>query len=235
MFHDQFVLRQRYAEEDHNVTITVPLLEPVPPNYYISVISDRWLHAETRLPISFKHLLLPEKFRLPRHCSISSSCRSRLFRTGSFEEIYASTLQTFNKIQTQVFQALYTTDDSVFVGAPTGSGKTICAEFALMRLWSQKESPRAVCIEPYQDMVDRRVAEWKIKFGNIQGGKEIVSLTGETTADLRLLEKGDLIICTPGQVRFCDYCDDCGLTCFRQWDVFLADGASARTFKPSAC
>ncbi|KAF8415526.1 Sec63 Brl domain-containing protein [Boletus edulis BED1] len=65
LFHDTFVLRQRYAEDEHNVTITVPMFEPVPPNYYISVVSDRWLHAETRLPISFKHLILPEKFPPP--------------------------------------------------------------------------------------------------------------------------------------------------------------------------
>ena len=56
LFHD---MRQRYAEDEHNVTLTVPMFEPAPPNYYyISVISDRWLHAETRLPISFK---LPKK------------------------------------------------------------------------------------------------------------------------------------------------------------------------------
>jgi pre-mRNA-splicing helicase BRR2 len=41
LFSDSFVLRQRYAEDEHNVTITVPIFEPVPPNYYISVISDR--------------------------------------------------------------------------------------------------------------------------------------------------------------------------------------------------
>ena len=50
-------------------------------------------------------------------------------------------------------------------------------------------------------MVDQRVAEWRSKFGKLQGGKEIVSLTGETSADLRLLEKGDVIVCTPTQVR----------------------------------
>ncbi|KAI0312142.1 hypothetical protein OF83DRAFT_1031788, partial [Amylostereum chailletii] len=43
LFSDSFVLRQRYAEDEHNITLTVPMFEPVPPNYYISVISDRWL------------------------------------------------------------------------------------------------------------------------------------------------------------------------------------------------
>ncbi|KAF5335028.1 hypothetical protein D9758_016180 [Tetrapyrgos nigripes] len=53
---------------------------------------------------------------------------------------------------------------SVYLGAPTGSSKTICAEFALLRLWSKHEQRCAICIEPFQEM----------------GGKEIVSLTVET-------------------------------------------------------
>ncbi|EGO30085.1 putative RNA helicase [Serpula lacrymans var. lacrymans S7.9] len=199
LFHDSFVLLQRYAEHEHNVTITVPMFEPVPPNYYISVISDRWLHAETRLPISFKHLILPEKFPPPTPLLDLQSLPLSALHNKDFEAIYSSTIQTFNKIQTQVFQALYTSDENVFIGAPTGSGKTICAEFALLRLWSKREQLRAVCIEPYQEMVDQRVVEWRRKFSKLQGGKEIVSLTGETSADLRLLEKGDVIICTPSQ------------------------------------
>lgn len=200
LFHDSFVLRQRYAEDEHSVTLTVPMFEPVPPNYYISVVSDRWLHAETRLPISFKHLILPEKFPPPTPLLDLQALPLSALHNKEFESLYSSTIQTFNKIQTQVFQALYTSDENVFIGAPTGSGKTICAEFALLRLWSKRDQQRAVCVEPYQEMVDQRVAEWRRKFSKVQGGKEIVSLTGETSADLRLLEKGDVIVCTPTQV-----------------------------------
>lgn len=229
LFHDTFILRQRYAEDDHNVTFTVPMFEPVPPNYYISVVSDRWLHAETRLPISFKHLILPEKFPAPTPLLDLQSLPLSALHNKEFESIYSSTLKTFNKIQTQVFQALYTTDDNVFIGAPAGSGKTICAEFALLRLWSKREQPRAVCIEPLQDMVDQRVVEWRAKFGKLQGGKEIVSLTGESSADLRLLEKGDLIVCTPNQVSYLRFLPsplaDTGFS--GTWSQ--GDGVSART------
>ncbi|KAF7771727.1 hypothetical protein Agabi119p4_6038 [Agaricus bisporus var. burnettii] len=199
LFHDNFVLRQRYAEDEHNVTITVPMSEPVPPNYYISIISDRWLQSETRLPISFKHLILPAKFPPPTALLELQRLPISALHNKEFETIYESTVTDFNKIQTQVFQALYMSDENVFVGAPTGSGKTVCAEFALLRLWSKREQPRAVCIEPFQEMVDQRVEEWKRKFGKLQGGKEIVGLTGETSADLRLLEKADVVVCTPTQ------------------------------------
>ncbi|KAF9267488.1 Sec63-domain-containing protein [Marasmius fiardii PR-910] len=197
LFHDSFILLQRYAEDEHNVSFTVPMFEPVPPNYYISVVSDRWLHGETRLPISFKHLILPEKFPPPTPLLDLQPLPISALHNKQFEKIYASSISNFNKIQTQVFQALYTTDENVFIGAPTGSGKTMCAEFALLRLWSKPQAARAVCIEPYQEMVDMRLKEWQTKFADLD--KEFVALTGETSADLRLLEKGDVIICTPSQ------------------------------------
>ena len=38
LFSDSSMHRQRYAEGEHNVTITIPMFKPFPPNYYISVI-----------------------------------------------------------------------------------------------------------------------------------------------------------------------------------------------------
>jgi pre-mRNA-splicing helicase BRR2 len=65
LFHDTFLLLQHSAKDELSITTTVPMFEPIPPNYYISVVPDRWLCAETRLPIWFKHLILPEKFLPP--------------------------------------------------------------------------------------------------------------------------------------------------------------------------
>jgi pre-mRNA-splicing helicase BRR2 len=46
-----------------------------------------------------------------------------------------------------------------------------------------------------QAVVDERLAEWKAKFAPL--GKAMAALTGETTADLKLLERNAVIVCTP--------------------------------------
>ncbi len=134
LFSDTFILRQRYAEDEHNVTITVPMFEPVP-RIIIFLSFPKGCYTAK-----------PSILYFPRD--------SRSRHNKEFEALYADSIRTFNKVQTQVFQALYTSDDNVFIGAPTGSGKTICAEFALLRLWSKLDPPCAICIGPYQEIVE---------------------------------------------------------------------------------
>lgn len=201
LFHDQFLLRKEYATaemNEHLVEFTVPITEPMPPNYFITVLSDRWMHAESRLAVSFQKLILPEKF--PAHTPLLDLQPLPIasLKRQDFADLYPD-WDRFNKVQTQVFNALYTTDENVFVGAPTGSGKTVCAEFALLRHWSKEGSGRAVYIAPFQEAVDARQKDWQARLGGLAGGKQIVKLVGDTTTDLKLLEKGDLILATPQQ------------------------------------
>lgn len=200
LYHDSFSLRQRYSEEEHIVSFTVSISDPVPPNYYISIVSDRWLHSETRLPLSFQHLIRPEPF--PAHTALLDlqPLPIKALHDAEYQAIYQDSFTHFNKIQNQVFHALYATDDSSFVGAPTGSGKTVCGELALLRLWAKSTSARAVCICPYEDMVQARVSEWQARFSDIRGGKRITALSGDTTADLATLRQSDVVVATPAQV-----------------------------------
>jgi pre-mRNA-splicing helicase BRR2 len=201
LYHDLFVLRKKYAESENNehlVEFTVPMTEPMSPNYFITVISDRWMHSEMKLAVSFRKLILPEKF--PPHTPLLDlvPLPVEALRRKDFVSLYPD-WRHFNKIQTQVFKSLFDTDDNVFVGAPAGSGKTVCAEFALLRHWSQEEPGRAIYIAPFQELVDQRYEDWKERLVHVAGGKEITKLTGETSADLKLLERGDLILATPAQ------------------------------------
>jgi pre-mRNA-splicing helicase BRR2 len=201
LFHDQFILRKDYAESDtneHTVEFTVPISEPMPPNYFISVISDRWMHSETRMAVSFQKLILPERF--PPHTELLDlqPLPVSALKAKDYAALYPD-WQQFNKVQTQTFNSLFNTDNNVLVASPTGSGKTVCAEFALLHHWANEDAGRAVYIAPFQELVDQRFEDWQKRFSNLRGGKDIVKLTGETTSDLKLLEQGDLILATPLQ------------------------------------
>jgi pre-mRNA-splicing helicase BRR2 len=201
LFHDQFLLRKDYAQaemNEHLVDFTVPISEPMPPNYFVTVVSDRWMHSETKLAVSFQKLILPEKF--PPHTPLLDlqPLPVSALKAQDYVGLYPN-WERFNKVQTQTFNSLYTTDENVFIGASTGNGKTVCAEFALLHHWSKPDAGRAIYIAPFQELVDLRLQDWQTRLSGLRGGKEIVKLSGETTADLKLLERGDLILATPTQ------------------------------------
>ncbi|EFX00969.1 pre-mRNA splicing factor [Grosmannia clavigera kw1407] len=213
LFHDQFLLRREYVgtaeggegagegENEHVVELTVPIADPLPPNYFVSVVSDRWMHAETRLALPFHKLILPDRF--PPHTELLDlqPLPVSLSALKSAEHVALYQPWThFNRIQTQTFSSLFSTDQNVLVGAATGSGKTVCAEFALLRLWSGGNgSGRAVYVAPLQELVDVRFEHWERRFGDIGGGKTVAKLTGDVTMDLKLLAQTDLVLATPAQ------------------------------------
>ncbi|XP_020102625.1 DExH-box ATP-dependent RNA helicase DExH12-like [Ananas comosus] len=197
LHHEYFILKKQYIDEDHTLNFTVPIYEPLPPQYFIRVVSDRWLGSQTVLPVCFRHLILPEKYAPPTELLDLQPLPVTALRNPSYEALY-DTFKHFNPIQTQVFTVLYNTDDNVLVAAPTGSGKTICAEFALLRNHQKgtESVMRAVYIAPIEALAKERYREWEEKFGK-RLGIRVVELTGETATDLKLLEKGQIIISTP--------------------------------------
>ncbi|KAK8671368.1 hypothetical protein V6N13_037964 [Hibiscus sabdariffa] len=197
LHHEYFLLKKQYIDEDHTLNFTVPIYEPLPPQYFIRVVSDKWLGSQTVLPISFRHLILPEKYPPPTELLDLQPLPVTALRNPSYEALYQD-FKHFNPVQTQVFTVLYNTDDNVLVAAPTGSGKTICAEFAILRNHQKgpDSSMRVVYIAPLEAIAKERYRDWEKKFGKGLGMR-VVELTGELTMDLKLLEKGQVIISTP--------------------------------------
>ncbi|KAG5318519.1 U520 helicase, partial [Pseudoatta argentina] len=194
LHHEYFLLKAKYAADEHVIKFFVPVFEPLPPQYFLRVVSDRWIGAETQLPVSFRHLILPEKNLPPTELLDLQALPITALRNAKFENIYSAFPQ-FNPIQTQVFNAIYNSDDNVFVGAPTGSGKTTIAEFAVLRLLTQNPEGRCVYMVSKEALAELVYADWAAKFGQ-QLGRKVVLLSGETGTDLKLLAKGQIIITT---------------------------------------
>lgn len=195
LHHEFFLLKQKYCMDEHLVKFFVPVFEPLPPQYFLRIISDRWIGSETQLPVSFRHLILPEKTMPPTELLDLQPLPISALRNPEFEALYNESFPQFNPIQTQVFNAVYNSDDNVFIGAPTGSGKSTIAEFAILRLLSQNPEGRCVYLVSKDAQADLIFTEWHSKFSQALGIK-LVKLTGETGTDLKLIAKGQIIVTT---------------------------------------
>ncbi|XP_029451214.1 activating signal cointegrator 1 complex subunit 3 isoform X1 [Rhinatrema bivittatum] len=197
IYHSEYFLIQKkqvVTKEAQLVVFTIPIFEPLPSQYYIRAVSDRWLGAEAVCIINFQHLILPE--RHPPHTELLDLQPLPITALGcrEYEALYKFT--HFNPIQTQIFHALYHTDSNVLLGAPTGSGKTLAAELAIFRIFNKYPTSKAVYIAPLKALVRERMEDWKVRIVE-KLGKKVVELTGDVTPDMRAIAQADLIVTTP--------------------------------------
>ncbi|KAE9553444.1 hypothetical protein FO519_003357 [Halicephalobus sp. NKZ332] len=118
----------------------------------------------------------------------------KALKNAKYEGLYS--FEFFNPVQTQVFHCLYHTDQSTLIGAPTSSGKTLCAELAIFRILNKDKEKKCVYIAPLKALVRERVLDWKQKFGR-NLGISVVEISGDHTPELSELEKARLLITTP--------------------------------------
>ncbi|XP_077866921.1 U5 small nuclear ribonucleoprotein 200 kDa helicase-like [Saccoglossus kowalevskii] len=170
LHHEYFLLKSKFSQDEHVVKFFVPVFEPLPPQYFIRVVSDRWIASETQLPVSFRHLILPEKNPPPTELLDLQALPVSALRNLSWESMYQDKFTIFNPIQTQGMFLLYV----IFHGSQ-------CTKI---------NSPFLI---RYRHRVYN---DWHTKF-QLQIGKKVVLLTGETSTDLKLLAKGNIIISTP--------------------------------------
>ena len=107
LHNEYFLLKSKYSQDEHIVNFFVPIFEPLPPQYFIRLVSDKWIASETLLPISFRHLILPEKFPPPTELLDLQPLPVSALRNPSYEALYSDRFPYFNPIQTQGIHILY--------------------------------------------------------------------------------------------------------------------------------
>ncbi|PIA63068.1 hypothetical protein AQUCO_00200832v1 [Aquilegia coerulea] len=192
---ESFTLTKRLRRgESQKISFTVPIFEPHPPQYIIRAVSDSWLQAEAFYTISFHNLALPEAYTSHTELLDLRPLPVTSLGNKSYEDLYK--FSHFNPIQTQTFHVLYHTDNNVLLGAPTGSGKTISAELAMLHLFNTQPDMKVIYIAPLKAIVRERMSDWKKRLVS-QLGKRMVEMTGDFTPDMMALQSADIIISTP--------------------------------------
>ncbi|KAL5751483.1 hypothetical protein ACOSP7_026086 [Xanthoceras sorbifolium] len=196
IYHSElFTLTKRMARgESQKLSFTVPIFEPHPPQYFIRAVSDSWLQAEAFYCISFQNLALPQARTIHTELLDLKPLPVSALGNNTYEALYK--FSHFNPIQTQIFHVLYHTDSNVLLGAPTGSGKTISAELAMLRLFNTQPDMKVIYIAPLKAIVRERMSDWRNRLVS-QLGKKMVEMTGDYTPDMMALLSADIIISTP--------------------------------------
>ena len=199
MYHSEYLLitkKQYISEEPLRLIFTVPIFEPLPSQYYIRAESDRWVGASHLIAASFENLVLPDHYSPYTDLMDLRPLPITALQDYTFQSLFKWT--HFNPVQTQLFPTVYHTDKNILLGAPTGSGKTVVAELAMMRLWRTSSQGKVVYIAPLKALARERHHDWKKKYSSASlVSKNVVQLTGDVTPDIMALKRADIIITTP--------------------------------------
>jgi replicative superfamily II helicase len=60
------------------------------------------------------------------------------------------------------------TDENIVVTAPTGAGKTVLFELAMIRLWQKEKEGQVVYIAPTKSLCTERANDWNAKFSKMR-------------------------------------------------------------------
>lgn len=122
IYHSEMVVvNKKTMSERQNLEFTIPVREPLPPQYFIRVSSERWLGSDNLIPVSFQHLMLPEMKPVHTNLLDVHPIPVTALNNKQYESLY-SAFSHFNPIQSNLFHTLYHSDNNILVGAPTGSG-----------------------------------------------------------------------------------------------------------------
>lgn len=197
LYREMFTLSRSNSEEKHSLLFTVPVLDPMPPLYFVRVVSDRWLHAGESKPISFSIVILPPKFPPPTELLDLQPLPPASLGESALAKLYG--FKEFNPIQTQTFHDLFKTNRNSLVCAPSGSGKLACAEFAIHCMLVSDPTGKCVYVAPKDEIVNNVNKNWKKRLASILQSNQVVKFSGETATDLRLLAQAKIVVCSVNQ------------------------------------
>lgn len=165
--------------------------------YNLTILSDKWYEVSYYKNINLSDLEVPDEDFPNTKLLPLRPLSIKALRDEKFEALYEDKFKFFNPVQTQVFNTLFHTDANVLIGAPTGSGKTIMSELAMLRVFAKTPRSKVIFVAPLKALAKERIIDWKkrLEAGPLQ--KSILELTGDVTPDLKALQEADVLITTP--------------------------------------
>ena len=62
LHHEYFLLKSKFATDEHTLKFFVPVFEPLPPQYFIRIVSDKWLGENLWFTLNIQILFMKHSF-----------------------------------------------------------------------------------------------------------------------------------------------------------------------------
>ena len=139
---------------------------------------------------------IPKKQKRVTVRKTSKKCISTSILPDSFRGVFKFT--EFNKMQSEAFPSIYEGNENCIISSPTGSGKTVLFELAILRLIKEMNSDsnntKIIYIAPTKSLCYEMYKNWNPCFVNLSVGM----LTSDTSfLETEKAKKCNIIITTP--------------------------------------
>lgn len=128
---------------------------------------------------------------------------------------------SFNKMQSRCFDWLYFSDDNCVISAPAGSGKSILLELAILRLFKDNLTLKAVYLAPTNALCIQRYKDWKLKFSTLN--LSVVLVIGNVDDLGCMLKSLNIVITTPEKWNLITKLDAGCLSLLKTCNLLLVD------------
>jgi len=145
------------------------------------------IHPPTPQHVSHSHYLQTTNEARPSPVPRQQSpqnARLRLRPVSDLPDVFRSVFKfgVFNAIQSTCLDAVLKTPENLVISAPTGSGKTVLFELAIIRMLSEASvNTKCVYVAPTKALCAEKFKEWSTKFSGL--GIKICELTGDTVTN----------------------------------------------------
>nr|XP_034832239.1 probable ATP-dependent DNA helicase HFM1 [Maniola hyperantus] len=142
---------------------------------------------------------LPKSYRPAKGTGKSGNFRSVEEIDPKYQHIFE--YRYFNIVQSGVIEDALYSNKSIVVCAPTGSGKTVVFEMAIVQLLMELEDRnytgdfKIIYMAPVKALCTERLTEWHSKFTRL--GLLCIEVTGDTDVEFPQLQPYKIIITTP--------------------------------------
>ncbi|KAI5958246.1 HFM1 [Candida theae] len=113
-----------------------------------------------------------------------------------FQQRCVFNFSEFNEMQSRCFNNVYGTDKNCVLSSPTGSGKTVVFELAILRANESSDNYKVLYLAPTKALCSERKDDWSKKFAPL--GITVGMLTGDTSyKEAESVRSSKIIISTP--------------------------------------